>query len=409
MIMNLILFDSAVRENLFPMTLTRSVADLRVGILTVREKWERLLESRSSTLTVDYLREKYILVTDDHNLFIDGSMLPTRALAKQCVALKIGEALTVNGKVVACNLSRKEIIKYDKILYNSYITVDSPFIRKITELETKNIQFIDQLSDIFVRNAEEIASDFSLITSGKESCILGEENRLIGDMKNLFIETDCVIEAAIVNVKEGPVYIGHGVRITEGAILKGPVAICAGSTVMPAARISGGTTIGKSCKVGGEVNNAVFQGFSNKAHDGYLGNAVIGEWCNIGAGSNFSNLQNDYTTIRQWHYPTQKMRDTRQQFCGVVMGDYTKCSIGSMFNTGTVTGIGCNLFGEGFHRKFVRSFSYGGKHTGYERNKLEKMLETAEIACQRRGISLSDQEKKILTYLYLKTENDNFL
>ena len=398
--MNIILFDTAVRENLFPLTLVRPVADLRVGIVTIREKWEHLLNTKTSTLTVNYLREKYFIVTDELNLFVNSSMIPTRRIVEKCIVLKNGEAIAVNGKIVACMLSRKDVIMYEHILFHDSISIDAPFIQTVQELDEPDVKFIEQLSDIFTCNFEEITADFKILTSKRTSCILSEENRLIGNSENLFIEEDSVIEAAIINVKEGPVYVGKGAHILEGAIIKGPVAICEGATITPAARISGGTTIGVHCKVGGEVNNTVFQGFSNKAHDGYIGNAVVGEWCNIGAGSNFSNLKNNYTTVKQWHYPTKKFRDTALQFCGIVMGDYTKCSIGSVFNTGTVVGIGCNLFGEGFHRQFVPSFSYGGKHNGYTVMDLEKMLETAETVCKRRGVLLSDKDKKMITYLY---------
>jgi UDP-N-acetylglucosamine diphosphorylase/glucosamine-1-phosphate N-acetyltransferase len=406
--MNIILFDTAARENLFPLTLIRPVADLRVGILTIREKWEHLQNTRTSTLTVDYLREKYPVITDDCNLFVDGSMIPTRAIVEKCIALKNGETISVNGKIVACMLSRKEIIQYDSILSHLSISINSPFIRTVKELDEMNVKFVTQLSDIFTYNFEEITADFNSLTAERKSCILSKENRLIGNVNNLFIEEDSMIEAAIINVKEGPVYIGKNVQILEGAIIKGPTAICTGTIVETGAKISGGSTVGTCCKVGGEINNVVFQGFSNKAHDGYLGNAIIGEWCNIGAGSNFSNLQNNYKTIKQWYYPAKKFCDTALQFCGIVMGDYTKCSIGSIFNTGTVTGIGCNLFGEGFHRQFIPSFSYGGKHSGYTTNALEKVLETAEIVCKRRKVLLSDKDKKIITYLFNQAQKDHF-
>ena len=406
--MNIILFDTTTRENLFPLTLIRPIADLRIGILTIREKWNLLPDARISTLTVDYLREKYFMITDDLNLFVDGSMIPTPAIKEKCTALKNGEAISVNGKIVAFMLSRKELIIHDAILFNGSISFDSPFIQTIKPLEESDVKFVNQLSDIFIYNFEEIVADFKLLSSGKESCTLSEGNRLIGNAENLFIEEDSIIESAILNVKEGPIYVGKGAQILEGAIIKGPVAICAEAIVNPATRIFGGTTIGIYCKAGGEISNVVFQGYSNKVHDGYLGNALVGEWCNVGAGSNFSNLQNNYKTIKQWHYPTKKFRDTTLQFCGIVMGDYTKCSIGSVFNTGTVAGIGCNLFGEGFHRQFIPSFSYGGKHAGYTTNNLEKMLETAEIACQRKGVILSDKDKRIITYLYQQAQNNRF-
>jgi len=404
--MNIILFDSSARENLFPLTLVRPVADLRIGILTIREKWELLTNKRTSTLTVDYLREKYFMLTDELNLFVDSSIIPTHTIVKECVNLKNGEAVSLNGKIVACTLSRKEVIIHEQVLLYDFISTDSPFIHTVKELETATPRFITQLCDIFICNAEEIIADFKLVTQGRRSCALNEGNRLIGNAEHLFIEEDSMIETAIINVKEGPVYVGKGSKILESAIIKGPVSIGTGTVIELGAKIYGGTTIGTCCKVGGEINNVVFQGFSNKAHDGYLGNAVIGEWCNIGAGSNFSNLKNNYSSIKQWHYPTQKFCDTALQFCGIVMGDYTKCSIGSTFNTGTVTGIGCNLFGEGFHRQFVPSFSYGGKHSGYTRNKLEKIIETVEIVCKRRGILFSDEEKKIIIHLYEQIEKE---
>jgi UDP-N-acetylglucosamine diphosphorylase/glucosamine-1-phosphate N-acetyltransferase len=371
-------------------------------MVTIRQKWEKLLSLPSYSLTDFYLKPKFPLVVEDDNLFIDGSLLPTPDLVTQILKLSPGKALAGKDTVLAFRIDRKELIIHEKAILNRKTTTSSPFFKKIIPIdqETQYIQ-INHLSDIFVHNKNAILYDFQLFTKDKTSQVASPTNLIIGNPNHLFIEEGVEMEGAIINVTEGYIYLGKNAKIMEGALLKGTVAIGEEATVMPYSRLSNGTTIGPHCKVGGEINNVVFMGYSNKAHDGFIGNAVIGEWCNIGAGSNFSNLKNNYGTVRQWFYPDHNYKNTGLQFCGIVMGDYSKCSIGSNFNTGTVVGIACNLFGADFHDRYVKSFSFGPKDHQYLINKIDKVIETASIVCQRRHLYLSHTDQQLLEYLFL--------
>jgi UDP-N-acetylglucosamine diphosphorylase/glucosamine-1-phosphate N-acetyltransferase len=253
--------------------------------------------------------------------------------------------------------------------------------------------------DIFSFNGDILLKDFVEIKGRRKSCVLSSSNKLIGDSKNLFIETGAIIEGAILNCKTGPIYIGKNAQIMEGSSVRGPFALLDDSVVKMGAKIYGATTVGPCCKVGGEMNNTVMFGYSNKAHEGFLGNAVIGEWSNIGAGSNASNLKNNYGEVAQWDYESQSYENTGLQFCGLMMGDHSKCSIGSMFNTGTVIGVGCNLFGSDFHRSFISSFSMGNRSKGYTQNAIEMVLESEREMFLRRGIEMNEAYRKMLVHL----------
>jgi UDP-N-acetylglucosamine diphosphorylase/glucosamine-1-phosphate N-acetyltransferase len=384
--MNIILFDNQSRANLLPFTFTRPVAEIRIGITTIREKWERAFKTESSFFTQDYLSELFPCMITDDNLFIAGNLLPDSTLVAAMKALDKGEVL--------------------KDAHNSVLALRTGSFEEFTELENFNtvnypheICSIYAKHDIFTLNNTVLTNDFNDITKRRKSEALSASNRLIGNPKNIFIETGAKIEGAILNCETGPIYIGKNAQVMEGSCIRGPFALLDEATVKMGAAIYGATTVGPHCKVGGELNNVVMFGYSNKAHEGFLGNAVIGEWCNIGAGSNASNLKNNYDEVAQWNYASQSYENTHLQFCGLMMGDHSKCSIGSMFNTGTVLGVCCNLFDSGFHRSFVPSFSMGNRAKGYAQYPFEKVFESEQAVFLRRGIQMSEAYCRMLEYL----------
>ncbi len=385
---NLILFDEPeTRGNLLPFTFSRPVVDIRIGILTIREKWERLTGVSSSTLTEKYLSEKFTLKTAASNLLVNAAILPDQKIWKAIHSLKENELLLKNSTLIAAagkETGLKNILKrYRKISY------------------PHDFNLLQQLPDIFSLNEKALTDDFLLVTKGRNSQPLDKSNQLIG--KNIFIEKGAKISSSILNTTTGPIYIGKDAEVMEGSMIRGPFALCEHAVVKMGAKIYGATTIGPHSKVAGEVNNSVLFGYSNKSHDGFLGNSVIGEWCNLGADTNNSNLKNNYAPVKLWHYPSESFRDTGLQFCGLFMGDHSKCGINTMFNTGTVVGFSSNIFGAGFPRNFIPSFSWGGA-SGISVYALDKALETAERVLQRRNIPLTETEKKIWKHLFEQTK-----
>lgn len=391
--MALILFDGIEREQLFPLTFTRPVADLRFGILKISEKWEQVLGTSVSYFTEKYLQTKFSLKTDGECLFVNGSVCPNQSLLEAIDKLEKGVWLEKEGKQIAIALDQEDLPK----------TID-----RLRNLEAKSVEFdgellsVDHLWDIFSKNGEAIEKDFALITKGRSSEPLPEGSQYIGG--NIFLEKGAKISAAILNSTTGPIYIGKDAEIMEGAIVRGGLALCESSTLKMGAKIYGPCTFGPHSKVGGEVNNSVIQGYSNKGHDGFLGNSVIGEWCNLGADTNNSNLKNDYGPVKIWNYPNQSFTSTGLQFCGLMMGDHSKCSINTMFNTGTVVGVFANIFGSGFPRNFVPSFSWGGSRGSVEYNLL-KAYQVAETVMSRRSKKLDETEKAILSHIFEMTKN----
>ncbi len=386
--MNYILFDNFRRNYLLPVSFTRPVADIRVGILTIREKWEKYLGETTSSLTENYLAGKYPIHKADHNILINGSVGPTAALAELVKKLKPKDALVSGTTIVALHVAADDLEK-----------VGEGDTEGINEIETDSgFLKLDETWDIFSKNSRGITEDFELITAGRKSQTADDTNRVFNE-KDIFIEEGAKVSCAILNASTGPIYIGKHAEIMEGAILRGPVAICDHSIVKMGARIYGGTTIGPYSKVGGELNNVVFIGHSNKPHDGYIGNSVIGEWCNLGAGTKNSNLNNTYDEVRIWSYPDQTFVRTGLQFCGFIMGDHTKCGINTMFNTGTVIGVNVNVFGPGFQRNFIPSFSWGGT-SGFSRYDLNKAFDVADTVLKRRDKDFDDTEKEILRFIY---------
>jgi UDP-N-acetylglucosamine diphosphorylase/glucosamine-1-phosphate N-acetyltransferase len=385
--MNLVLFDDPIiRINLLPFTFTRPVADIRIGIITIREKWEQYFGGKSSSLTENYLQPKFTVLATNDNLMINGALCPDENLVKAIKKLTIGQSL-VSGAVVLA--SRCKTIDLSSATQN--IIYDSTYT------------LIDQPWKIFQHNASELKKDFALITEGRKSIGIQDKHTIVYGAENIFVEDGADIKAAVLNAESGPIYIGKNAVVQEGSLIKGSFALCEGSTVNMGAKMRGDSTIGPHCKVGGEISNSVLFGFSNKGHDGFLGNSVLGEWCNLGADTNTSNLKNNYDQVKLWSYTKRGFVNTGQQFCGLMMGDHSKCGINTMFNTGTVVGVSANIFGDGYPRNFVPSFSWGGA-SGFIPYQLNKAFETAERVMSRRHIELTQLDKDILKHIFDSTE-----
>lgn len=382
---NYILFDDqTVWEDLLPLTYTRPVSEIRTGILKISEKWSLMLNADISFYSVDYLSQKYPAVLNDENIYINSGILPDSSIVGAIQELRTNEALVQQEKLIALNGNLSEFKKSDKnfrlIPYKG------------------NIKEIRHLWDIFLMNGSEIIHDFELITKGRLSAGLSQSNRITGKYP-VFAEDGVKCEYAIFNTENGPVYLGRNSVVMEGSLIQGPFALCESAQIKMGAKIYPDTTIGPHCRAGGELNNVVFLGYSNKAHDGFLGNAVIGEWCNIGADSNNSNLKNTYKNVKVWNYRQKTFINSGLQFCGLFMGDHSKCGINTMFNTGTSVGVSANIFGAGFPRTFIPSFSWGG-HAGFTTYKIEKAFESMEAVMLRRNCRLSDTDKSILSHIF---------
>ena len=386
--MNYILFDGPSRNNLLPFTFTRPVADIRVGILTIREKWEFYLKTTTTTVTEDYLSDKYPMVEMDENVMVNASYLPNLELVEMIRDLKANQAIFKDEDVIAFFTKEAQ----DDIDFQDYEAIE--FAEDIIKIENT--------WDIFSKNGEAIQEDFTLITKEKTSQSIPASNNIIAP-QNIFIEEGAKLEFTTLNASKGPIYIGKNAEIMEGAIIRGPLALCENAVVKLGAKIYGPTTLGLSSKVGGEINNSVIFDNSNKGHDGFLGNSVVGEWCNLGADTNNSNLKNNYAEVRLWDYQTEGFAKTGLQFCGLMMGDHSKCSINTMFNTGTVIGVSANIFGSGFPRNFVPSFSWGG-NSGFTTYLTKKAFEVAGVVMARRKIEFSDQDKAILEHVFEETK-----
>lgn len=383
--MNIILFDGKEYSDLLPLTFTRPVAELRMGILTFAERWKLIFQTEKiSYLTQGYLSEKYTLQNEEENVFINPAYFPNQDFIFQLKNLKFGEAFYYQEELVAAKTT----------LENFQL---NKFVKKLDiTFESFHIQYP---WDLFTYNSDAITYDFQLITQGRKSCTFSNTVRIIGDPSQLFVEEGAVAECAILNTKEGPIYLGKNSEIMEGAMIRGSFALGTGSKINMGAKVYGGTTVGPYSKVGGEVNNIIILGYSNKGHDGFVGNSVIGEWCNLGADTNSSNLKNNYSEVKLWNYTKQKFIKSGLQFAGMIMGDHSKSAINTQFNTGTVVGVSANIFTSGFPPNIIKSFSWGGKSES-PNFKLEQVFEVAEKTMKRRGIELSEQDKKIIEYIY---------
>ncbi len=379
--MNVILFD-VNPENYYPLSYTRPISSFRIGILTIKEKWEHYCKT-VSVQTADYLSLKFPIKVMKDNLWVAAHVLPSKELMVELENLRVGEALVKNGVLLAFrNSTFKE--------------------NRLNEIESNTAFYtVENLWDIFSDNDREIAADFNLLTKKRKSQLLDDNNTVLGSQ--IFIEKGAKVSCSILNAENGPIYIGKNAEVMEGSIIRGPFAMCESSVLKMGAKIYGATTLGPYCKVGGEVNNSVFFGYSSKAHDGFLGNSVIGEWCNLGADTNNSNLKNNYAEVKLWNYEVGRFKKTGLQFCGLIMGDHSKSGINTMFNTGTVVGVSANIFGSGFPRNFVSSFSWGGA-SGFSIYKIDKVFDVANKVFLRRGLSFDKIEQDILSEVYAMTK-----
>ena len=388
--MNYILFDSDVRNALLPFTYTRPLADIRIGILTIREKWEKFLGFTTTSITEEYLEDKYPMVELDKNILINASFLPTKNLVKQVSNLTNNQAIFKGEQVIAFfTCDTQEHVDFD-----SYEQLEF----KEEVLQIKNTW------DIFSLNDKAIQADFDLLTEGRTSQPIPSRVHAIHE-ENIFIEQGAMISYSSLNASKGPIYIGKDSEIMEGSLVRGPFALGENSILKMGTKVYGATTVGPFCKVGGEINNSVLFGYSSKGHEGFLGNSVLGEWCNIGADSNTSNLKNNYAEVKLWNYQEERFTNTGLQFCGLMMGDHSKCGINTMFNTGTVIGVSANVFGSGFPRNFVSSFSWGGA-AGFTTYQIKKVFEVAKVVMKRRGIELTETDKKILLHVFDETSKN---
>ena len=386
--MNYILFDGTVREALLPFTFTRPVAEIRIGILTIREKWEKYLGYTTTTLTEEYLSEKYPMVELENNVMINASFLPNAILSEMVKNLEANQAIFKGDEVVAFYTNETQ----EEVDFDAYEIIEY----------SDDCLTVEHTWDIFAKNDAALREDFELITEGRTSQPIPKSVNVIAP-ENIFIEEGAKLEFVTLNASTGPIYIGKNSEIMEGSVIRGPFALCESGRVKLASKVYGATTVGPHSVIGGEVNNSVLFSYSNKGHDGFLGNSVLGEWCNIGADSNNSNLKNNYEPVKLWSYETENFAKTGLQFCGLMMGDHSKCGINTMFNTGTVVGVSTNIFGAGFPRNFVPSFSWGGA-SGFSTYLTSKAFQTAKIVMARRNIDFTEGDAKILEHVFEETK-----
>jgi len=389
--MAIIFFDDKAHQTLLPLTFTRPVADLRVGILTIAEKWAKYLNSSFSFHTQSWLQGKFPIKIEAENLFINGSVCPDELLLEAVDKLQIGDALMYDNRLLAVKLYKSDAVSFNpQSLYGQIINVEHLPV---------SIRYPE---DIFRKNDTELRKDFKLLTKGRTGGTINSTNVVIGN--DFFAEEGAVADCSTFNTKSGPIYLANDTEVWEGTHIRGAFALCEHSQVKMGAKIYGATTVGPYSRVGGELNNAVIWGYSSKGHEGYLGNSVLGEWCNIGADSNNSNLKNNYDDVKLWDYTLQRFRKTNLQFCGLIMADHAKCAINTMFNTGTVVGVSANVFGASFPRNFVPDFSWGGAQ-GYEVYSIKKMFTTAEKVFARRDHrNFDENEQNILKKVFELTE-----
>lgn len=386
--MNYILFDGPARNALLPLTFTRPVADILIGIMTIRQKWEMYLGTTTTTITEEYLSEKFPMVEMENNIMINASFLPNEILVALILDLEPNQAIFKGEEVVAFYTQESQ----DEVNFDTY---------EIIELN-EDCLTVEHTWDIFSKNGLAIREDFAFLTEDRKSQPIPKSVNVIAP-ENIFIEEGAKLEFVTLNASTGPIYIGKNAEIMEGSVIRGPFALCEGAVVKMASKVYGPTTVGAYSKIGGEVNNSVLFAYSNKGHDGFLGNSVLGEWCNIGADSNNSNLKNNYEEVKLWSYETEGFTKTGLQFCGLIMGDHSKCGINTMFNTGTVVGVSANVFGSGFPRNFVPSFSWGGA-AGFTTYVTKKAFQTAKLVMERRNMDFDEKEAAILEHVFEETK-----
>ncbi len=386
--MNIVLADFNLHAPLLPFTYTRPTSHIRCGILTMAQRWEKHLGQQVSYLTQDYLQEKYPLVQTQDNLVIAGHIFATQELIKAILKLEIGQKLLAGDQVLAYRAA----------------AVHTPTIElKQVLFDVEPVDGIYHTWDIFSKNGKALEADFDLITAGRTSQPIPPSVQCV-QPDQIFIEEGATLQFSILNASTGPIYIGKNAEVMEGSIIRGGFALCEYSATKLGTKVYGPTTVGPHSKIGGEVNNSVIFGYSNKGHEGFLGNSVLGEWCNIGADSNTSNLKNNYADVRLWNYQTGRFAPTGLQFCGLMMGDHSKCGINTMFNTGTVVGVSANIYGAGYPRNFIPSFTWGGPQ-GTMTYKTNKAYEVANVVMQRRGLQLLQEDTNILDHIFSITSS----
>jgi len=386
--MNYILFDGPVRNALLPFTFTRPVADILIGIMTIRQKWEARLGSTITTITEDYLSAKFPMVEMEENIMINAAYLPNDTLVEMVSDLKENQAIFKGEDVIAFFTTENQ----EEVDFDSY---------EIIQYKDDCLT-VEHTWDIFSKNDAAIRADFAYLTEDRKSQPIPKSVNVIAP-ENIFIEEGAKLEFVTLNASTGPIYIGKNAEIMEGTVIRGPFALCENAQVKLNAKVYGPTTVGPGSRIGGEVKSAVLFANSNKGHDGFLGDSVLGEWCNIGADSNNSNLKNNYEEVKLWSYETEGFAKTGLQFCGLMMGDHSKCGINTMFNTGTVVGVSANIFGSGFPRNFVPSFSWGGA-AGFTTYITKKAFETAKLVMGRRNIEFDETEAAILEHVFEETK-----
>ena len=386
--MNYILFDGPARDALLPFTFTRPVADILIGIMTIRQKWEMRLGSTTTTLTEEYLSDKFPMIEMEENVMINASFLPNAILAEMVRNLESNQAIFKGEDVIAFYTNENQ----EEVDFDTY---------NIIEFEDECIR-VEHTWDIFSHNDAAIREDFELLTTDRKSQPIPKSVNTVSK-ENIFVEEGAKLEFVTLNASLGPIYIGKNAEIMEGSVIRGPLALCDNAQIKMGSKIYGATTVGPYSRIGGEVKSAVVFSYSNKGHDGFLGDSVIGEWCNIGADTNTSNLKNNYDEVKLWSYETGGFEKTGLQFCGLMMGDHSKCGINTMFNTGTVVGVSANIFGSGFPRNFVPSFSWGGA-AGFTTYITKKAFETARLVMNRRNIEFDEKEAAILQHVFEVTK-----
>jgi len=389
--MNIVFGDVDTRANLLPLTFTRPTSALRCGIMTLSEKWQHFLSGSFSHCTIDYLQSSFPLNTEAENLLINPLVFPFEDLVRTIQELEKGSKLVKNDIWIAAHLSSEQLNVYSQ---NGSLELTS-------QEYSSEIRHVEFPWNLFQENSDQIKSDYQVLTHGRTSAAAHESSTLLGD--HVFIEDGAKVINCSLNSLDGPIYIGKNATVQDGAFIKGPFALCDGATVNMGAKIRDGSTIGPHCKVGGEVNNSIMIGYSNKGHDGFMGNSILGEWCNLGADTNTSNLKNNYSNVRVWSYAANKAIDTQSQFCGLIMGDHSKCGINTMFNTGTVVGVAANIFGGDFPPKLIPSFSWGGS-SGFERYRFDKAIDVAEKVMARRKVALKQTDIDILDHINKNTD-----
>ncbi len=388
--MNYVLFDGQHHNKLKPLTLTRPVADLRVGIFKIHEKWSLHMSEEVGVRTKDYLASKFNSFDNEVTVGISAALLPNKEICEAILDMDDKTLMMKDGKLLAI----KPLPNQDDKLEAELATYR---VVKFTE----DIDILERPMDLFLQNETQISTDLNFLeTDNLNTKDFGNGNLIIGNQ--VFIEKGAKINGATLNSNDGPIYIQKNTEIMEGANIRGPFVLMEGSSIKMGAKVYGPTSIGPHCKIGGEVSNVVFQGYANKAHDGFAGNSVIGYWCNLGADTNTSNLKNNYGEVSSYSYETLSMENTNTMYCGLVMGDHSKSSINTMFNTGSVVGAFVNVFDSGFPPKFIPSFSWGGK-SGFVPYEFSKAIEVAKTVMSRRGIQLDDDTLKIYKSVFDQT------